>query len=105
MTRWICPALVSALLIGAALLPDAAPARDYYRNCGNPPNWSGRLRAHNISCHKARKVFKRIRCYDYSNCTEIHSGAWTCHRQRLNRVTASGNCHRAHKKIRWIVYE
>jgi hypothetical protein len=98
-------ALIGAMALLAVEIGSSADARDYYRHCGRPPGWAGRLKAHGVSCHKARRVFRRIRCYDNSNCTQIHSGAWACHRQALNAYTYAGSCHLNHKRIRWVVFE
>jgi len=48
-----------------------------YHDCGNPPGWTGHLRALHVRCGTARYVFKHIRCSN-SRCTRIHSGRWAC---------------------------
>ncbi len=95
----------AAMMIFALALLAASPAHaSYYVNCGNPPNWSGKLLAHRIGCPGARKVFKHVRCSD-SACTEIHSGRWACDRHRVGGYSAAGTCHLGNARIHWRVYE
>lgn len=93
-------AVCASLILGAR--PQSASAQT--RHCGNPPNWSGRLIAINVSCHRARVVFHHIRCLD-SACREIHSRAWECYRHHVSHYAARGNCHLEGKRIRWLVFE
>jgi hypothetical protein len=95
-------ALLATILLALGTSVPAAAAHS--TRCGNPPNWSGHLIAINVSCHKARSVFHHISCSE-SQCTEIHSRAWSCYRHRVGSYTATGNCHLGRKRIRWRVYE
>ena len=96
-----------SLLLGATaiILMFAGSANaSYYVNCGNPPNWSGKLLAHNIGCPGARKVFRNVRCSN-ANCSEINSGRWACSRHAVNEAAGVGVCHLGGARVRWRVFE
>jgi hypothetical protein len=97
--------LTMGALAGLVLLLSAgSAAATSHHDCGNPPNWSGRLLATGVGCEKARAVFDGIHCAD-SACTEIHSGAWHCYRRTISRNKGRGNCSLGSRRIRWVVYE
>jgi hypothetical protein len=81
-----------------------SPKATSYHDCGNPPGWTGHLKALHIRCGKARYVFKHIRCSN-SSCTKIHSGRWACHKHGAGHYSANGKCWQHRKRIRWHVYE
>jgi hypothetical protein len=95
---------VIAILAIALCASTASSAAAPHHDCGNPPNWSGRLTAVGVGCQKARAVFEDIHCSD-TPCTEIQSGAWSCYRRTISRVKARGNCSLGSRRIRWVVYE
>jgi hypothetical protein len=105
---------VALVILGAVLLapvasaraPEAAqrPGHPGYIYCGNPPNWSGVLRALHLGCGQARRVFHNISCLDPA-CNEIHSHNWSCHRHLVGRFQSRGVCSRGNKRVRWRVSE
>jgi hypothetical protein len=104
MGKIISLCLLLAAITAMTWLLSASATASYYVNCGNPPNWSGKLLAHRIGCPGARKVFKNVRCSN-ADCSQVHSGNWTCTRHRVNEVTAVGVCHLGGARVRWRVYE
>jgi hypothetical protein len=96
----ICCVVIATAAVAWAGTGIAATSHD----CGNPPNWSGKLVAIGVGCDKARAVFRGIHCTD-SSCEEIHSGAWECNRRTISRYKGRGNCHLGAKRMRWVVYE
>src|SRR5271156_4607879 len=99
-------ALLAATAAGAIclLVLASSAAAGSRHDCGNPPNFSGRLTAINYGCAGARQVFESIQCSD-SKCDEIHSGAWQCYRRTISRYKGRGNCTLGRARVRWVVYE
>jgi hypothetical protein len=96
---------VQGILAPDLVAPGAhVAARAGYLNCGNPPDWSGVLRALHLGCPQARRVFRNISCSD-PQCSAIHSHHWRCRRHQFGRYQTRGVCASGNKRVRWKVSE